>query len=87
MHAIRCELCGANQLTRHSDGSYICDYCGTRYTLEAAKKLLIDGVVQVREADFSIAAGKLLKYHGISQDVVIPESVTIIGDKSPLAVR
>lgn len=50
MKAIVCELCGANELIK-TDGLFVCQYCGTKYTLEEAKKLLVTGTVKVDESD------------------------------------
>lgn len=46
MQAIKCELCGSNQLIK-KDGYYQCEHCGTKYTLEEAKKLIVTGTVEV----------------------------------------
>ena len=47
MKALVCELCNGNDFVKQ-DGVFVCQYCGTKYTLEEAKKLMIDGVVQVQ---------------------------------------
>lgn len=39
MEAIKCELCGSNNLVK-KDGVYVCQYCGTQYTIEEARNLL-----------------------------------------------
>ena len=36
MKAIQCELCGSNDLVKQN-GVYVCQYCGTQYTIEEAK--------------------------------------------------
>ncbi len=46
MKAIQCEMCGSHDLIK-KDGVFVCENCGTKYTLEEAKKLMIDGVVSV----------------------------------------
>ena len=46
MQKIKCELCGSNQLLKQ-DGFFICEYCRTKYSVEDAKKMLIEGVVEV----------------------------------------
>lgn len=46
MKAILCELCGSNDLIK-KDGVFVCQYCGTKYTVEEARKLLLDGPVEV----------------------------------------
>ncbi len=44
MTAITCELCGSNDIQK-KDGYYVCEHCGTKYTVEEAKKLL--GTVRI----------------------------------------
>lgn len=46
MSIIKCEMCGSNQLTK-IDGLYQCQFCGTKYTPEEAKKLIVSGTVEV----------------------------------------
>ena len=46
MQAIKCELCGSNQLIK-KDGYYQCEYCGTKYTPEEAKKMIVSGNVEI----------------------------------------
>ena len=46
MKKIICELCGGNQLIKQ-DGVYVCQYCRTKYSAEEAKKMMIDGVVEI----------------------------------------
>ncbi len=84
MKAIQCELCGNNQLIK-KDGYFQCEYCGTKYTLEEAKKLIVSGAVQIegdvktKDADFIIKAGTLIKYNGEATEVTIPDGVKRIG--------
>jgi len=60
MKAIKCELCGFHELTKR-DGYYVCNACGTKYTLEDARKLIINGTVEIvrgnAECDRIIGAG------------------------------
>jgi len=46
MKAIKCELCGSNDVVKQ-DGLYVCQHCGTKYSVEEAKKLMIEGTVSV----------------------------------------
>ena len=46
MKAIVCELCGSKDFIKQN-GMYVCQHCGTKYDLEEAKKLMIDGTVNV----------------------------------------
>jgi len=41
-----CEMCGSSELVK-TDGVFICQSCGTRYTAEEAKKMMTDGTVNV----------------------------------------
>lgn len=43
---IKCELCGSSEFKKDGD-FFICEHCGCKYTIEQAKKLIIDGTVQV----------------------------------------
>ena len=40
MQAIKCELCGSSDLVK-TNGIYLCQHCGTKYTAEEAKKLFV----------------------------------------------
>ncbi len=46
MKAITCEMCGSNDVVKQ-DGFFVCQHCGTKYSVEEAKKLMIDGTVDV----------------------------------------
>lgn len=49
MKQLICEMCGGNELLKQ-DGVFICQSCGTKYTVEEAKKMMveIDGPVEVK---------------------------------------
>lgn len=46
MKRLTCELCGSNDLIKQ-DGYYVCQYCDTKYSVEDARKLMIEGTVDV----------------------------------------
>jgi hypothetical protein len=46
MKKINCELCGSNQIIKQ-EGVFVCQHCGTKYSAEEAKKMMVDGVVEV----------------------------------------
>lgn len=48
MKSIICEMCGSNDLIKQ-DGVYVCQHCGTKYSIEEAKKLMVEvqGAVNV----------------------------------------
>ena len=46
MKRLVCELCGSNDITR--DGEFfVCQSCGTKYTLESARKIILEGTVRL----------------------------------------
>lgn len=47
MKALVCELCGGNDFVKEGD-FFVCQSCGTKYTAEDAKKMMIEGTVDVR---------------------------------------
>ena len=46
MKKLVCEMCGSADLLK-KDGVFECQSCGTKYTVEEAKKMMVEGVVQV----------------------------------------
>lgn len=47
MKALTCEMCGSTNLIKDG-GVFVCQSCGTKYSVEEAKKMMIDGVVSVK---------------------------------------
>lgn len=43
---MQCELCGATDIVKDGD-FFICQSCGMKYTPESAKKMMVEGIVQV----------------------------------------
>ena len=56
MKAMVCEMCNSNDIQKQ-DGVYVCQSCGTKYSVEEAKKLFVEGTVKI---DRSEEAEKLL---------------------------
>lgn len=51
MQAIKCEMCNSVDVVK--DGDYfVCQSCGTKYTVEAAKKLMVEGTVKIDNSEF-----------------------------------
>lgn len=46
MKVIKCELCGSNDFKK-VNGEYECQFCHTKYSVEDAKKMMIEGTVDV----------------------------------------
>ncbi len=48
MKAIKCEMCGSNNLVKQND-LFVCQSCGTKYSTEEAKKLMVE--IKVDKSD------------------------------------
>lgn len=46
MKTLTCEMCGSTNLMKQ-DGIFVCQSCGTKYSVEEAKKMMIAGTVSV----------------------------------------
>lgn len=87
----KCTNCGANLEVDSSKDAAICQYCGSAFIVEKAIKNYnitnhnninaeVVNIYGGNSADFVIRAGTLKKYNGASTVVVIPNSVTSIGN-------
>lgn len=47
MKQLTCEMCGSTNLMKQ-DGVYVCQSCGTKYTVEEAKKMMVEGTVDIQ---------------------------------------
>ena len=87
----KCTNCGANLEINNTLDAAVCPYCGAAFIVEKAinnyntTNHINAGVVNVyggNSADFVIRGGVLEKYNGAATEVVIPNSVKIIGDQA-----
>ena len=46
MKQLTCEICGSTDLLKQ-DGVFVCQTCGTKYSVEEAKKMMIEGTVRI----------------------------------------
>lgn len=46
MKQLTCEMCGSTDLLKQ-EGCFVCQTCGTKYSVEEAKKMMIEGTVDV----------------------------------------
>ena len=67
MKQLTCEMCGSTELLKQ-DGVFVCQICGTKYSVEEAKKMMAEGAfegqgnVQVAfQAQSTVKAENLLK--------------------------
>ena len=49
MKQLTCEMCGGTDLLKQ-DGVFVCQSCGMKYSVEEAKKMMIEGTVEVQGA-------------------------------------
>lgn len=84
----KCTNCGANLEIDNTKDAAICPYCGTVFIVEKAinnyntTNQIHAGTVNIyggNSADFVIRGGVLEKYNGAATEVVVPNSVKIIG--------
>ena len=47
MKQLSCEMCGGTDLMKQ-DGAFVCQNCGMKYSVEEAKKMMIEGTVDVQ---------------------------------------
>jgi len=46
MKQLTCEMCGSNDLVKQ-DGVFVCQSCGCKYSVEEAKKMMVEGTVKI----------------------------------------
>lgn len=47
MKQLTCEMCGGTELIKQN-GVFVCQTCGTKYSVEEAKKMMIEGTVEIQ---------------------------------------
>ncbi len=47
MRQLTCEMCGSTDIIKQ-DGVFVCQVCGCKYSVEEAKKMMIEGTVEVQ---------------------------------------
>lgn len=47
MKQLTCEMCGGNDIIKQ-DGVFVCQNCGTKYSVEEARKMMIAGTVDIQ---------------------------------------
>ena len=50
MKPLVCEMCGSSDLVK-MDGLFQCQHCGTKYSVEEAKKMMFEGVVKIDNSE------------------------------------
>lgn len=60
MKALTCEMCGSTNLLKQ-DGVFVCQSCGTKYSVEEAKKMMVEGTVDVTGSTVKVDTSDELK--------------------------
>lgn len=66
MKQLTCEMCGSTDLIKQ-DGVFICQSCGCKYSVEEAKKMMVEGVVKVTGTVKIDNTEQLNKYKELAQ--------------------
>ena len=70
MKPLTCEMCGSTNIIKQ-DGVFVCQSCGTKYSVEEARKMMIEGTVAIEgivKVDKSGEALNLLKLANAALD-------------------
>ncbi len=49
MKQLTCEMCGSADLIKQ-DGIFVCQSCGTKYSVEEARKMMVEGTVEIDDS-------------------------------------
>lgn len=60
MKQLTCEMCGSTDLLKQ-DGVFVCQSCGCKYSIEEARKMMIEGTVKIDNSD------KLKNYYELAR--------------------
>ena len=76
MKQLTCEMCGGTDLIKDG-GVFVCQTCGCKYSVEEAKKMMIEGTVEVQGTVQAVSYT-----HLIDCEVVTPKEWTRFFEKS-----
>lgn len=67
MKQLTCEMCGSTDLMKQ-DGVFVCQTCGTKYSVEEAKKMMVEGTVDVTGSTVKVdTSGELANLYQIAR--------------------
>lgn len=67
MKQLTCEMCGSTELMKQ-DGVFVCQTCGTKYSVEEAKKMMVEGTVEVAGTVKVDDSAKIENYYTIAEN-------------------
>ena len=60
MKRLTCEMCGSTYLMKQ-DGVFVCQFCGCKYSVEEARKMIVEGTVDVSGSTVKVDISEELK--------------------------
>lgn len=66
MKQLTCEMCGSTELMKQ-DGVFVCQTCGTKYSVEEAKKMMVEGTVEVAGTVKVDDSAKIANYYTMAE--------------------
>ena len=60
MKRLTCEMCGSTDLIKQ-DGVFVCQSCGCKYSIEEARKMMVEGPVDVSGSVVKVDQSEKLK--------------------------
>lgn len=67
MKQLTCEMCGSTDLIKQ-DGVFVCQACGTKYSIEEAKKMMVEGTVEVAGTVKVDDSSKIENYYTMAEN-------------------
>lgn len=67
MKQLTCEMCGSTELMKQ-DGVFVCQTCGTKYSVEEAKKMMVEGTVEVAGTVKVDDSAKIANYYTMAEN-------------------
>lgn len=68
MKKLTCEMCGSTDLVKQ-EGIYVCQTCGAKYSVEEAKKMMIDGTVNVSGSTVKVDnSNSIVNYYKMAEN-------------------
>ena len=67
MKQLTCEMCGSTDLMKQ-DGVFVCQSCGTKYSVEEAKKMMVEGTVEVAGTVKVDDSAKIANYYTMAEN-------------------
>lgn len=67
MKQLTCEMCGSTELVKQ-DSFFVCQTCGCKYSVEEAKKMMIEGTVEIAGTVKIDESSKVESYYDIAEN-------------------